>query len=84
MAMDSKTAKAIRELSKALEVGIYTEDKDANVKYKLKILLFKLGLKSAKGQVNNFDSLFGVLKSVTFDMNDLKLWNKIHIDTDSV
>lgn len=69
---------AIKDLIKALEVGMYEPD---SPRYKLERLLSKLGIKSARkglefGAALQMESLSATLSSVTFDDTKLKLHRK--------
>lgn len=72
---------AIRKLSEALEVGMYTPDEKRLVTYNLKLLLYKLGLKTPKnvldfGTALQVEGLDTVLRQVKFDVEELKKWKK--------
>lgn len=56
-----------------------TKSTDSEVRAKLITLLQKLDLKSAKSipGILDVEDLHMVLKSVTFNIEDLKLWSKI-------
>lgn len=69
---------AIKDLIKALEVGMYEPN---SPRYRLERLLSKLGVKSARrglefGAALQMESLSATLNNVTFDDTKLKLHRK--------
>lgn len=82
-----ETKKALDALLKALEVGMYETPVEIKVSNQLKDFLRKLGIKSAKtsttyGGALKIEGLDSILKQVTFDDKNIKLWKDI-VDTKS-
>lgn len=77
-----ETKKALDALLKALEVGMYETPPEIKVANQLKDFLRKLGIKSAKtsstyGGSLKIEGLDTILKQVTFEDKNLKLWKDI-------
>lgn len=74
-----ETKKALDALLKALEVGMYETPPEIKVANQLKDFLRKLGIKSAKTSITyggslKIEGLDSILKQVTFDDKNIKLW----------
>ena len=72
---------AIKKLSQALEADMYAPNTDNKVRYDLKRLLGKLGIKSANGSlwgeiILQMESLEATLQQVKFDTEKFKRWKK--------
>ena len=81
MSIDDDVNNGIKKLSKALEAEMFAPNTTLKVKYDLKRLLDKLGIKSAKANlwadmILQMEGLEATLRQVKFDSKDLKKLKK--------